>query len=45
MARDTRRRNGKPRTETERNTRHKRLYGNKSPLPPKGTGRNRRKAV
>ena len=31
-------RNGKPRTNTERKSRHQRIYGS-SKLPPRGTGR------
>lgn len=40
MARGARR-NGRPRTEAERRARHKKLYGAKSPLPPRGTGRRK----
>lgn len=29
---------GKPRTEEERKKRHKKLYGEKAALPPRGTG-------
>jgi len=36
------RRSSKPRTETERKARHKRLYGTKT-LPERGTGLKRKK--
>lgn len=32
------RRKGRQRTEAERKARHKRLYGEKSKLPPRGSG-------
>ena len=37
------RRGGKPRTEKERKERHKRLFGEKSKLPRRGTGLKRKK--
>ena len=40
---DGQRRYGKPRTNTERRARHKRLYGT-SKLPPRGTGLKKRDA-
>lgn len=42
MARGNRRL-GKPRTHAEREKRHKRIYGENSPLPPRGTGLKRKK--
>ena len=36
------RRKGKPRTEAERKARHKRLYGAKAKVPPRGTGLKKR---
>ena len=35
---DGKRKFGKPRSEAERSKRHKRLYGAKSKVPPRGTG-------
>jgi len=35
-------RKGKPRTEAQRKARHKKIYGAKSKVPPRGTGRRRK---
>ena len=37
------RRKGKPRKESERRARHKRLFGEKSKIPARGTGLKRNK--
>lgn len=37
------RRYGKPRTNTERRTRHTKIYGAKSPLPRRRTGLKKKK--
>ena len=37
------RRGGKPRSNTQRKIRHAKIYGKKSPLPPRGTGLKRKR--